>query len=346
MKKISHIYIEEFLTDVLSKEKIDSSIVDDVVQGLVQTSLRGVDTHGIRLFPHYLSVLKGGRINGNPNFKFERTGASTAILDADHTFGHAACYRGARHAIDIARETGICLVSIKNSSHCGAMACYGLEIAKKDMIGLAFTNATSKLRSPNSIKPFFGINPICLTAPMDCEEPFCFDSAPSHITSNKLKMHKESGELLPIGVAANEDGIPTQDPNKAFQLLPIGDYKGFGWAMMVEILCGVLSGMPTGNEVSGMYGTPLDQKRYLSQCIGAIDISKFQNVDNFKYQLTDLAIRTRNNPKLEKDMPSMIPGDPEKIFYEDRIVNGIPISEFLRLQFKTIADSYNISLFN
>ncbi len=210
------------------------------------------------------------------------------------------------------------------------------------MIGLAFTHATSRMKSPGSNREFFGTNPICFTAPMESEEPFCFDSAPTPIPFHKIKHHRETGSPLPAGSAADEHGNATTDPLKAAQLLPIGDYKGFGWAMMVDILSGLLSGMPVGRDISKMYGD-LSEKRRLGQFFGAIRIDAFQPPDVFKKRLQTLAGEIRREPKQHESSENLVPGDPEKKMMKKRLEEGIPAGSSEMKKLNEIAAKFQIS---
>ena len=295
-------------------------------------SLRGTDSHGIRLLPHYLEAIKAGRINPNAELQFQQTSPSIGILDANHGMAHAAVATAMDHAVGLAKETGVGLVSVKNSNHCGAMAYYGLRAANQDMIGLAFTNATAKVKVFNAKKPFFGINPVCVTAPMAKEEPFCYDSAPTVMSNNKIKLIKEQGGELPEEVAADSEGQMTIDPTLAKMLLPLGGllagYKGYGMAMVVDILCSLLSGMPNGRDVSAMYpadGGNLENKRYLGQMVGAIRIDSFTDLEEFKKRLQDTATEVRGLFQ-DSNEKVMIPGDREKSFRIQRRNDGIPVN--------------------
>lgn len=334
--------VYRFAKDAFLQVGVVVQVAELTARGLWSTSLRGVDTHGISLLPHYVAGVEGGRINPNPKFHFQRTSASTGWLDADHTFGHAAGIVAMRYAIDLAKEAGSGYVAVKNSSHCGALAYYALEACKEDMIGFAYTHASSKVRTPNSNRPFFGTNPLCFAAPMLSEGPFCFDSAPTPITSNKVKQQREDGAPLPPNSAANKDGNETRDPNLAEQLLPIGDYKGFGLAIMVDVLCGLLSGMPVGQGISSMYGDPLSKKRYLGQFYGALRIDVFENPERFKQRLQELAEQVRREPRVNPSIPVQAPGDPEKTKEADRGKNGIPVKPLDLQRFNELADRLGI----
>lgn len=312
--------------EVFRRVGVREVIANDVIEGLLWASLRGIDSHGIRLLPHYVEGVTGGRLNPQPTMRFEQTAAATGTLDADHTFGHAAGVEAMNRAIDLAQGSGIGALSVRNSSHCGALSYFAHLAAEQDMIGMVFTHATARVKTPGSSRAFFGNNPICLVAPMRDEEPFCFDAATTAITFNAVKAAAAAGEDLPPGLVADAEGNETTDPSMAEQLLPIGDYKGFGLSMMVDILCAVLSGMPNGNRVSKMFGDPMSKKRELGHFFCALRIDAFRDVDDFKADLQDMADRVRNEPMTSPETRcAVVPGDPEKQAWAERSDAGIPV---------------------
>ncbi len=331
--KVSYQQLLERTNELLRNAGLSSVHAELTSEAICTASLRGTDSHGIRLLPHYLKSIKNGRIDADAVFEFQQTGMAAGILDAHHGMAHAAVATAMDYAIDLADKAGAGFVSVKNSNHCGAMAYYGLRAAKKDMIGLAFTNATAKVKVFHAKEPFFGINPICITAPIEGEEPFCYDAAPTIMSNNKVKMYKKRGEKLPEWVAADQDGNMTLDPALSRMLLPLGGemagYKGYALAMVVDILTSLLSGMPNGREVSSMYeadgGRP-GEKRYLGQFVGAIKIDLFEDPVTFKKRLKKTADEVRSLPR-ENNAPDdvMIPGDPEKKVAAQRLRDGITI---------------------
>lgn len=310
--------------DALNGVGVENHVADPVIDGLIWANMRGIDSHGMRLLPHYVEGVKAGRLNPSPEMTFDRTAAATGLLDADHTFGHVAGVKAMKLSIEMAEESGIGAVSVGNSSHCGALSYFAHFAAEQDMIGIVFTHATSRVKSPGSTRAFFGNNPICLVAPMRDEDPFCFDAATTGITFNAVKAAASAGEVLSPGLVADSSGNETTDPSKAEQLLPIGDYKGFGLSMMVEILTAVLSGMPNGDRVSKMFGDPLSQKRKLGHFFCALRISAFRDVEDFKSDLQDMAERVREEPAISPEAGGVrVPGDPEKAHWRERSARGI-----------------------
>ena len=334
--------VYDFAERVFLGAGVERAAAGQTAKGLWLASLRGVDSHGFRLIGHYLRAVQEGRVNPQPSFNFEQTSLSTGRLDADHAFGHAAGIRAMHHAIDLAREAGSGQVAVRNSSHCGAMAYFAFEACREDMIGIAFTNATPKMRTPNSTARFFGTNPVCLAAPMASEEPFCYDGSTTQMSLNKIRVYGERGLELPPLCGADEKGNETCVPDEVVQLLPMGDYKGFGIAMILDIVCGLLTGMPAGNNVSDMFKDPFSQNRLLGQFYGALRIDVFEEPARFKARLQEVADHIRSLPRREPNTPVQVPGDPEKAFQADREVYGIPISAKELAQFEAIAKELGI----
>ena len=331
-----------FIKTVLLKADVRSDVAEHVAEGLIQTSVRGVDSHGIRLLPHYLEGVRKGRINPRPNYKFKKTSPSTGTFDADHTFGHAAGMEAAGKAVLLANEAGMGGVAVYNSSHFGAAAYYALEIARHDMIGMSFTNTDALVKTYGGKREFLGNNPICFTAPLKDEEPFCLDMATSVLTFNRVKQLREEGKEAPPAVGADREGAETTNPDDISMLLPIGTYKGYGLSMMIEILCGMLTGMPFGPHIPKMFASPMNEKRFLGHFISAMRIDCFQNKDVFKERLQAMIREIRNEPALDRNVPIQVAGDPEKKVTKERSLKGIPLPGSLFETLKSIGDDHGV----
>ena len=327
--RISAGNLRAFMVETLSKADVREDVSEAVTHSLILTSLRGVDSHGIALFPHYVKVVKGGRINPAPAYRFERRSTSTGLLDADHTFGHAAAMRGAKEAVHLAAEAGSGHVAVYNSSHFGAAATYALAIADQDMIGMSFTNTDALIQTHGAKDPFLGNNPICVAIPCDGEEPVCLDMATSVMTFNRVKQLYEAGEGVPPGVGADREGNETTNPAEMKSLYPVGGYKGFGLSLVVEVLCSLLTGMPYGPRIPRMFDAPLSQKRRLGHFIMALRIDAFQSKKVFKQRMAEMICEIRSQSPKDKRMPVMVAGDPEKAALKERRKMGIPISKTL-----------------
>jgi len=298
-----------------------------VAESLVMTSLRGTDSHGINLFPHYVRAVKSGRINGQANLTITQTGDSTTRLDADHAFGHYAGSVAIAEAVKMALRTGVGAVSVSNSTHFGAAAYFALQATKHNCIGFAFTNADALVKAHGAREAFFGTNPICFAAPLECEEPFCLDMATSLVSWNKVLNFRNRNENIPPDWAYDKDGVPVVDPILAASLSAVGSYKGFGLGMMVDILCALLSGSPVSRDLLPMYDSPIEEKRRISHFFLALSICHFIDPAIFRVSLQALVDRVRALQPLSSNNSVMVAGDPEKSACALRSKSGIPIEE-------------------
>lgn len=338
---VNHRKLTRFCENALVKVGVDPQVANNVASSLVITSLRGIDSHGVRLLPHYIQGVIIGRINPKPNYKFVSKKSSAGLLDADNGFGIDAGIRAMEKAIAMASRGGIGAIAVYNSSHFSAAAIYGLMAANKGMIGLCFTSTDSLVLPFGGKKPYLGTNPICFCAPMAGEEPFCLDMATSVVPFNKILNYKSLGKKLGPDWAVDVSGKPTEDPEKALWLLSFGGYKGYGLAIMVEIFSSILTGMNFGKHIVKMY--PLDKKqRRLGHFFIAIDINAFIPLPRFKKNLKNLCEELRHEPSIVKGKRIQAPGDPEKQSFKNRIKDGIPVSEALMAQYEQIAKEIGI----
>lgn len=299
-----------------------------MADSLVTTSLRGTDSHGIRLTPHYVKAMIAGRINKKPHFKFKNTAPGVSIMDADHAHGIIAGTAAMKQAMSNARRAGIGAVAVQNSTHFAAAAIYSIPVAEENMIGLCFTHAEALMAPHGGSKGFFGTNPICFAAPCAGEEPFCLDMATSSVTRNRVMYCKENGLTLEDGCTLDADGVVTTDPHKVAAFIPFGTYKGYGLATMVEIFSSLLSGMAFGPFVSPMLPVSA-KKRQLGQFFMAIDIKRFQSVPTFKRRLKQMMNLLRAQKPAKGFSKVLVAGDPEKISFAERSKKGIPVGKDL-----------------
>ena len=343
MKKINYDELVKFHRNVLRKVGLDEHSLQSVTTGLCETSLRGVDSHGARLLPHYVRSAISGRKNPTPNYKFTQTFPAVGHLNADNAFGHAAGMKAIDYCIEMSSSLGIGTVGVSNSSHPGAMASFVLKAARQGFISFAFTHADALQRSHAGKRAYFGTNPVCFAAPRSEEEPFCLDMATSMISWNKLLIHRTSGDKLEENLAADAQGQITTDPIAAKSLIPAGAYKGYGLAAMVDILCGVFTGMAFGKHIPDMFNTPIEQSRYLGQFYIVMRIDGCIDKDIFISRLQQMTNEIREEPAQEGEQV-MLAGDPEILNAKIRLKEGIPLDENTVKGFEELSEKYNVPL--
>jgi ureidoglycolate dehydrogenase (NAD+) len=289
----------------------------------VQTSLWGVDSHGIARLPHYLERLRRGSIKARPQAREERTGAATAQVHGDQGHGIVVAHRANALAMQIARESGIGAVGVSDSSHCGAMALYTRPAARAGLVAMAFTHADRIAAPHGGDQPFFGTNPISMAFPRAGGEPVCLDMATTSIPWNRVMNARREGHTLPVGVAVDAQGQPTRDAQAAQALTPLGGteygHKGYGLALVIDLLCGPLNGNPYGPHIPGMFSA-LDAPRRLGAFFIVMDPARFAGGPGLAQAVEAMARELAAQP----GSPRM-PGDPELQAQAHRQVHGIPV---------------------
>jgi ureidoglycolate dehydrogenase (NAD+) len=338
-------HVQEFAEAALVTVRTDRDVARSVAIALTEASLRGVDSHGIRLLLHYAKVAQTGRINLKPQLSFTQTGPSTGTVDADNGFGHHASFFAVEHAASLAKNTGLAAVAVINSSHFGAAGCYVLRAAKHGYMAIGVCNSDSFVVPHDGVRPFHGTNPLAFAAPVSGKRPFLVDMATSMIPWNRLQDLMNEGLPLPHAVTVDSDGETTLDPGRSKALLPLGGtsygYKGAALASMIEVLSAILTGMPYCSRLLGMVGPDLSTPRRLGHFFIIIDPSRFVPVDLYN----DAMHAYLSDLRSQKARPSamvMAPGDREWLSEDERREHGIPIRNQLRIDLDGLADRLGI----
>lgn len=296
-----------------------------VAAGLAEASLRGVDTHGVRLFPTYLAELDGGRAAARPRIERVGGGRTAVLLDAGGALGVVAGLAACRELVALAKEHGAAAVAVRNSNHFGPASCYSLHLARHDVLGLACTNSDALVAPFCGTGALLGTNPLSVAAQGVGEDHFCADLATSQVSYSRVRNFRQHGRPLEPGWAVTADGGDAAPFGEVAALQPLGGYKGEGLGMLVEILCAVLTGEPFDHELSHFYGEPYDRPRRVAHFFFGVDLAAFGPVDAFRARLSRLLATVRAQPGAG-GVQVLVPGDPEALAAAERRQGGIPLS--------------------
>jgi len=301
-----------------------------LASSLVQTSLWGIDSHGVALLPHYLERLANGTIKARPDVVVQHTAPATAMIEADQGHGIVIAHRAMDEALAIAREQGAGVVGVRDSSHCGAIGLYARQAARAGCVGIAFTHANSVAVPHQGRRAFLGTNPLAIAVPRNGAPPVCLDMATTSIPWNRVRNARREGHALPHDVAVDGAGGVTTDAQAAAAVMPLGGaafgHKGYALALMIDLLCGPLLGNPYGPHIPPMFEA-LDAPRRLGALFIAIDPDRFGGRD----ALADAAARMAAELASEPGAPR-VPSDPEHDCEAERMRAGIPVDEALAAQ--------------
>lgn len=352
--------IEEFMVKVLEKSGVpiaDAKIITDV---LIQADKFGFDSHGVnRLKPIYLDRIKDGILNPVTNFKVVREGPTTAVIDGQNGMGHVISTNAMKMAVDKAKQFGMGMVVVRNSSHYGFAGYYSLMAVKENMIGITGTNARPSIAPTFGVEGMLGTNPLTFGIPTDEAFPFLLDCATSITQRGKVELYAREGKEMSKGWVIDDKGESKTDSVAALDdfiagraaLTPLGGvgeelggYKGYGYATVVEILS---SALQQGNYMKMLLGFQ-DGKKVpynLGHFFIAIDINAFVEPDDFKKTTGDILRQLRASKKMPGQDRIYTAGEKEYDTWIYRKDKGIPFGEDLLAEFKGICKDYALDDF-
>ncbi|KAA9085443.1 Ldh family oxidoreductase [Microbacterium radiodurans] len=311
-----------FVSAGLTREDADA-----VSHHLVGADEAGVPSHGILLVPMYIDRLLAGSVSaGGPSTVVSDSGA-VAVIDANHVFGQLSAAAAMDLAIAKARTHGVGVVTVRHAFHFGRASVYADAAAGEGMIGVAACNTRPMMPAVGGAEPVVGNNPIAIAVPGDGAHGFTLDMALSEVALGKIRLADARGESIPDHWATDDAGRATTDPAAAISgmLLPMGGAKGFGLALVVEALTGVLSGGAVGREVTGLYADP-SVANDSAQFFLALDVSRFVEPTQFAdglRRLVEPVLESRARPDAN---PIRLPGHGARRRAERAETDGVVVS--------------------
>src|ERR1017187_668190 len=315
-----------------------------VAVGCVNANLAGHDSHGIIAIPTYIDRIKVGHIVPGAKWTIVQESPTTTVIDGHWGFGFHVNAKAMALTIEKAKTANVAACTVFRQSHVGRLATYPMMAMREGMIGLATADSG---RSPKAVAPFggrearLGTNPISIAVPSDLEAPFYLDIATSAVAAGKVMLSVARGEQVPKGWIVDSEGRQTTDP-RAFRqggaLLPLGGtegYKGSGLAAMVEVLCGLLTGLGFGVEPTG---------RHNDGCFMAVfNVAAFRPLKDFKKEVAEFARYLKATPPSEGSTGVFYPGEVEYLREQQRRVSGIDVEDATWDKLRALAGEYKLT---
>jgi LDH2 family malate/lactate/ureidoglycolate dehydrogenase len=333
--------LRSYAASLLGGIGVPAQFAELVAGSLVAANLRGVDSHGIQLLIWYIEQIRRGNIDVHASGCVAREDGACLIYDGQNGLGQVVSDRACGHAVRLARQHGMSFVAARNSNHFGAAAWWAQKIAAEGMIGIVTCNATPLVAPWQGREKRFGTNPICMAVPGP--NTWLLDMATTTVALNRVFKAQLAGQkCIPEGWAMDCDGNPTTDTEKALQgmPLPLGGYKGYGLAMMAEILCAVLSGGAMSTEVGGIRVTSRPMR--VSHSFIAIDVARFLPMEEFIERMQWLCQSMKNTETAPGFDEILVAGEPEWRAEAIRKREGIPIDRGAWKQIVELGEGLNV----
>ena len=292
---------------------LDAHDAETAAQVLVTTDTWGTFSHGTNHLRNYIKKIRAGGIKAQAKPEIVQEGPVWAIIDGHAAMGMVTGCRAMELAIQKAAASGLAYVGVRNSSHFGAAGYYASLALAPDMIGIAMSNTDTNMTAPGGRASVIGNNPFAYAAPAGEEHPILLDIALSATASTKIHGAKAQGKRIPEGWIVNADGLPTTeigDWPKVGSMLPMAGHKGYGLALMVELLSAVMSGAGVTRQVVPWLFR-LEQPTDTGHAFITIDVGKFMPIAEFKRRMDDMIRTIKASPKARGSERIWLPGEME-----------------------------------
>lgn len=318
---------------------VPSPDADAAADILVVGDLMGISTHGTRRVIIYCQRILDGAIVADPEITVEERSPCLAVIDGGNGMGPVVGSRGVAAAVRLAKESGMAYVGCRNSHHFGPVAPYSARACDAGMVSIMGTNTQPVMAPWGGAALAHGNNPIGVAAPRRDGPDFILDMAQSVVAFSKLRHAHEAGETIPEGWAADADGHGTTDPLAGMKgwVLPIGGHKGYGLALAVDMLSGVLSGGHSATGVNQLFRRD-ETPQGVAHFFIALDPARLLGEETYYAQMETFCQTIKATPPADAGDPVLVPGEPEAESMAETLEAGIPMPRERFEDIERIAD--------
>jgi len=335
-----------FAVLVLTRAGVPDAEAGIVADTLVEADLRGVHSHGVMRLPIYIKRIQAGLVRPEAFATVVTEGDAFVQLDAHDSLGQVVSVRAMDLAIEKARSHGIGMVGVAHSTHFGAAAYYAMRAAARQLIGVAITNTLPLMPPVGGAAAIVGNNPIAYAIPAGRERPVVLDIATSVVARGKVQRARGRGDLVPLGWGVDRHGVPTERPEAIMDggmLLPVGDHKGFGLAMIFDLLCGPLIGAGASAEVGGLAVGDNPKPQNAGHVFFAIDVAQFRQLPDFLDSVDRYVEAVHHSPRAPGIERIYVPGEIEFETADARRRDGIPIDPDVMADLNGLASEFALN---
>lgn len=336
---ISEQELSRWTAELIESWGYSSSDAEYIADTLVDSNLRGIDSHGVMRLTAYRDRITHGLID--PAATCEKTvRGATARITADRVAGQLAAREACTVAASVAREVGVAVVTVSQSAHFGAAGYFARQLAEKGLFSMVTANTEPIVVPFGGRRALLGTNPLAFAAPTE-SGVVSVDMATSQAAMGKVYSARLSNTPIPGDWGVDDDGQPTTDPHAVQALLPAAGPKGYGLSFFVEMLSGVLSGSAVSHGVGNMYHD-FDRGQDVGHFILAISINEFMPRAEFEARAESLIALAHNTEPVSPGRPVLIPGEPELVTATERREKGIPLSDEVVEELSTLGGATGV----
>jgi L-2-hydroxycarboxylate dehydrogenase (NAD+) len=329
---------------LLEKIGVRAEAAEVTAEVLAEGDLRGFASHGLLRLPYILRALRRGTIIADVEVRTIRETPATALVDGGHGLGHYVAVKAMELAIQKAKRVGIGAVAVRNTNHFGIAGYYAELAVREGLIGIVTTTTDALVYPWGGVEPLLGTNALSIGIPA-APKPILLDMAMSVAARGKLVKAAKEGKRIPEGWAIDREGKPTTDPRKGLEgaLSPFGGVKGYGLALVLEILAGPLAGAAAGREVVGTL-EPIEGFSTKGDFVVAIDPAAFGPTGEFERRVKKFVEEIKGSRKAPGVDEILVPGEPEFRIRESRLREGIPIADEVWAELEHLAKELGVNL--
>ena len=331
----------------MKKAGVSAANAQVIAETLVTTDMFGVTSHGTKNLLNYILKMQAGGLNPHAEPTVEAQGLAWAIINGNRGMGMVSSVCAMKLAIAKAASAGIAYVGVKNSCHFGAAGYYANLAAKQGLIGLSMSNGDPVMTIPNSSGVAIGNNPFSFAAPLKNGKSVFLDIALSNVAALKVISAKEKGEKVPKEWLVDADGNPTDDPSdfpNDSHLCPMAAHKGYGFAVMVELLASVLTGSGMLGDVKS-WNLDMATPNNVGHAFIAIDIAQIMPMGLFEDRMERLANELHNARKAKNANQIYLPGELDWEKYDAASKNGqLVLTEVMAENMIKLSEMFDLPL--
>ena len=350
---------ENFITDAFKGYGVPEEDAKICTEVLLESDKRGIESHGCNRFkPMYIDRIVDGIQNPITNFEIIKETETTAVVDGHDGMGQVIGKKAMQLAIDKAKKYGMGMVAVKNSCHYGIAGYYATQATKQGCIGITGTNARPTVAPTFGVEGMFGTNPLTIGIPTDEKFDFILDCATSITQNGKIEYYERIGEEVHPGTIIGLDGKPVEgDAGVALKKIrsgeaalttlggigeALGGYKGYGYALAVELLCASLQDGIYGKDLNGKDKDGNKVPYHLGHFFIAIDTNHFLGEDVVRKKSGDIIRTIRASKKMPGEERIYSAGEKEYLIWQERKNKGVPISEPVQKDMSAVRDALKL----